>query len=348
MLRNRLQQAEREFNHIKNIVIGTNLARDGFIPYGFDGEIHIFDNVDHTYWKAFDHCAVMVQGYATFERFVLNTVNEWIKWCLAHKQEAILSHASAKDQYELGVAEIFRRKAEPRFSDIDLKQLNKSLSYFYEKSAPANANLLPDPFFATQSNLKLQHIASLFKTVGIGDPHNWIASSKDLNAMRQDEGYSAENELRNLVERRNEAAHGNELPSDILGRKELLNTIQLITYLCRALHGFVLSRIVQEELGDDYANGKIGTVTKLWRNAGAFELTSDDNMTVSCGMLVGSITSGHFSTHTIKTIEVEKIGAAHYYSNKSTALGITSEILPKKGSKIVALSKVRGLLTLLS
>jgi hypothetical protein len=348
MLKSRLQQAGREFSHIKNIITGTNSARDGFAPYGLEGEISIFESIDHTYWKAFDHCAVMVQCYATFERFVLSTVNEWIKWCLAHRQGLILNNKNAKDLYEGGIAEILRRKTELRFSYIDRGQLNKSLSYFYEGVAPVNANLLPYPFFATQPNLKLQNVVDLFKCVGIGDPVSWIAEFKDLKVMRLDEGYHAENELRNLVERRNEAAHGNELPSDILGHKELLNTIQIIEYLCRALHDFVLLRMVQEELGVEYEKGKVGTATSLWPRSGAFELTSEENATISCGMLVGSIASGHFSIHTIKSIQIEGMGAKHYYSNRSAALGVTSENLPKKGSKIVALDKVRGFLTVLS
>jgi hypothetical protein len=345
MLNSRLQQAEREFNHIKNIIIGTNSARDGFIPYGLNEDIQLFENIDHLYWKAFDHCAVVVQCYATFERFVLSIVDEWIKWCIAYKPDLILKNESTKDKYEAGIAEILRRKSEVRFSNIDRTHLNKSLGYFYNGSVPPDGTINSAPFFATQPNLRLPNIISLFHSVGIGDPSDWISEFNDLRSMKQEDGYSAENELRNLVERRNEAAHGNELPRDILGRKELSNTIQVITYLSRALHGFVLSRSVQEELGDDYSKGNIGTVTTVWKGVGAFELTSESNVTISCGMLVASIAAGHFSTHTIKTIEIEGLGTKHYYSNRSTALGVTSETLPKKKSKIVVLNNVRGFRT---
>jgi len=344
MLNQIIRNTKRELRHIESLVVSLNQAREGFIPYSIESDIQIFNQIDHTYWKAYDHCAVMVQLYASFERFVLNSVNEWIKWCLEFKSELIFNNDPAIDLYESGVAEILRRKKEVRFNNIDRNILNKSLSYFYNKPLATKATLDPTPFFATQPNLRLEHIRTLFNNVGLGNPEKWIQDSKEIKDMKEEDGYNIENELKTLVEKRNEAAHGNELPREILGKIELLNKIKIISNLCQAIYSYIVNRIIELEIESSSNKVLIGHASNIWRNSNAFELKTEPNILIHKGMNLAAISSGDIKFFTIKSIQLDGLQTKSYSSNSQGILGIASEILPSKKSKIINLKYVRGII----
>jgi len=86
MLRQRLREAQAHFDQIKLILRGCSRAREQVPPHGLaNGES--FGKVDIAYWKAYDHCAAVVRCYATFERFIVNAVDEWVHWSLTYNPQ---------------------------------------------------------------------------------------------------------------------------------------------------------------------------------------------------------------------------------------------------------------------
>jgi hypothetical protein len=348
MLRQRLLAAQRQFDQVKSILTGANKARERDIPYGFESELGVYGEIDIAYWKAFDHCAAVVRCYATFERFILDSVEEWVRWCLLYQPDRVLKSDSARALYESGLAEILRRKSDTRFADVDRARLAQGLALFYSYALPANPFLPIDPFFAVQPNLRLQHVIELFRAVELGSPANWISASVPLQVLCSEEGYNLEEEIRQLVERRNEAAHGNHLPTDILGTNELLSRIDLLTLLCTSIHDFVLAQVCRAELGDDFEKkGLIGRVTHLWPAAKAFELTLARS-TLYVGSRIAMIGPGSFTGSSIKTIQVEGKPTLGFSGDAGSALGIQLDFMPSGGMQMIDSGEVRGLLPLLA
>src|SRR4051812_15220422 len=119
MLWRNLGTTQRELMQIKKVLVTSGRDRDRQAPFGYDDIWKLDNELDHSYWKAFDHCATVVRAYATFERFVLNVVEQWVHWCLLYRPEIILKSETARSLYEAGLAEILRRKTETRFVDLD-------------------------------------------------------------------------------------------------------------------------------------------------------------------------------------------------------------------------------------
>jgi hypothetical protein len=342
MLKQRLLDARQQFEHVRNILIGSNRARENDVPCGGDSALCFTGNIDRAYWKAFDHCAALVRCYATFERFILDTVATWLQWCLLHYPERVLQSSAAREAYEAGFAEILRRKSDPRFSDLDRGKLAGGLALFYSDVAPEKLTLPADPFFASLPNLRLQHIVDLFRNVALGDPSDWVGRYAPLRDMREAEGFGVESELRQIVERRNEAAHGNDLPNEILGTNELLSRIEFLEHLCTAIREFVIAQVCRLELGDDYGNALIGVVTHVWPRSEAFELTVSC-CSLSVGASVILVGPAACISSAIKSIQLDGEELPQFLGEKGVALGIKMDYLPSEGMRVIDANSVRWL-----
>lgn len=340
MLRQRLREAQAHFDQIKLILEGCFRAREQAPPHGLaNGEI--FGPVDIPYWKAYDHCAAVVRCYATFERFIVNAVDEWVRWSLTYHPVPFLRSESVRALYESGLAEIFRRRTTTRFVSLDRARLAQGVTLLYAETIPANPSLPLDPFFAAQPNLTLSHVSNLFKSIGLGDPQLWIAECAALQELCAEEGFGVEEELKQLVERRNEAAHGNGLPAEILGTNDLLARVDLFAQLCECLCDFILVASCRAELGKNLEEGALGKVSHVWPNVPAFELTAT-RATIYVDLPVAMLGRSVLVMSKIQSIEVEGIPTLGFTDGEGTALGIQMPYLPAEGMQMIAANMVRG------
>lgn len=344
MLRQRLRETQAQFDQIKLIIGGCFRAREQVPPHSLaNGES--FGNVDIAYWKAYDHCAAVVRCYATFERFVVNAVDEWVRWSLTYHPAPFLRSEAVRARYESGLAEIFRRRTTTRFASLDRARLAQGVTLLYADPLPASPSLPLDPFFAAQPNLTLSHVVALFSAIGLGDPQKWVADCVALQELCAEEGFGVEEELKQLVERRNEAAHGNGLPVEILGTNDLLARVELLSKLCMCLCDFILFGICRAELGDQLERGAMGKVTHVWPTASAFELTVTSS-TIYVDLPVAMFGRSVLVLSSIQSIRVEGSPTLGFSDGEGTALGIKMPYLPVEGMQMIDTRSVRGFDTL--
>jgi hypothetical protein len=261
---------------------------------------------------------------------------------MLHQPEKVLRSDAARSAYEVGFAEILRRRSEARFSDLDRAKLAEGLALFYADGTPENPRLPVEPFFAVQPNLRLQQIDDLFYAVEIGRPKDWILGYRPLCDLCEAEGFGVDSELRQIVERRNEAAHGNSLPTDILGMNELVSRIEFLAQLCAAIQQFIIAKICQLELGAGYKNGLLGNVTHVWTKASAFELTVTARP-LSVGTAVVLIGHSACVGSSINSIQLDGNALHEFIGEEGTALGIKMDYIPSEGMHMIDAKNVRGL-----
>lgn len=340
MLLQRLRDAQNHFEQIKMILSGCSKARDQAAPHSLaNGEN--FGSIDIAYWKAFDHCAAIVRCYATFERFIVNAVDEWVRWSLLYHPESLLRSETVRSLYETGFAEILRRRTTTRFASLDRARLAEGVSLLYADPLPKTPSLPLDPFFAAQPNLTLGHVFQLFSAIGLGEPSKWVNECVELQDLCAEEGFGLEEELKQLVDRRNEAAHGNGLPTEILGTNDLIARVELLSQLCACLCDYVLVSIFRKELGNDFERGVWGTVTHVWPSASAFELTVT-GATVYVKSPVAMVGRSILTMSFINSIQVEGVATLGFSDGAGTALGIKMDYLPTQGMQMIDPTMVRG------
>jgi hypothetical protein len=101
MLGRNLMAATNELDQIRRLLAVSNRDRFFEIPYGIEDCWPAVEDIDHTYWRAFEHCATVTRAYAAFENFVIASVERWVEWCLAHRPELILKNENARGAYEI-------------------------------------------------------------------------------------------------------------------------------------------------------------------------------------------------------------------------------------------------------
>lgn len=347
MLSVHLKNAQRQLGQIKSILAIASRDRNFVIPFGYDEIWPEVDRVDVGYWRAYEHSAVMVRGYATFERFVLDAAEQWIGWLQNHCEDKLFSSEKIRDAYERGLAEILRRKSEARFSELDRGKLAMGLSSFFGAPLPDGFLLPVEPFFATLPNLKLAKIVDLFKSLEMDGLAEWMKASTKLREFCRDEGFNFEEELSHIVDWRNEAAHGNDVPSNILGDTELIARLNFLSLLSESIFDFVVTSICRKDLGDEFAEGLIGTVSHVWPRSNAFQLTMASKV-IYTGTAVLMMAPGIMMHSSILSLQLEGSSAIGLSVAAGDLVGVTMDYLPLDEMRMISVSSVKGLHALLS
>jgi hypothetical protein len=166
-----------------------------------------------------------------------------------------------------------------------------------------------------------------------------LKDSTKLNEYADEHSLTAGEALKDIVLRRNEVAHGNPDPSQLLGANELISRIQIIRSLGEELQKFTISCIVELALqkhGDDCL---IGIVSRHWHKHNAFELVSA-KLPITLGERVLVIDNQLMSFDRISSIQIEGVSTGLYFGPPKTPLGLKMSSCPNKGAKIVRFSAI--------
>lgn len=341
MLDKSVEDALDDLEQIKGFARGFQALREKGAPYGFENDFVVFPGVSAAQLRVFEHCTAIIRTYTVFERLVYALAGGWLNWVLRNNPEAVLNNPKSRIAYEMGLAEIFKRQTEPRFSDVDRFSLAKSHSFFDTKSKvilPVEMNMAP--FFATFPNLQISHICNLFVNVAIGSPENWLNESPPLLELRDEYSIGYAEALKDVVLRRNEVAHGNPDPGQLLGTNDLIARIEMVAAIGVSLYEFVLSSACTLDLGANFEKGLIGDVTHSWPKSGAFELVTTSSV-LGIGEKVLVLEKSCIFMDTIKSIQIEDVATTGFCGSIGTALGVKLNRLPKQNAKLLRAANLR-------
>lgn len=335
-----LAEAIDDLNQIKGFVRGFQSLREyPELAVGAEGTT-LFTGVTPSHLKLLEYCASVIRTYSVFERVIQSLAEAWVNWALKVDSALVLANPGSRTSYEIGLAEIFRRQTEPRFSGVDRFALAKCHGFFDSKLEKKNqAELLMAPFFATLPNLQTTHICTLFTNIASGSPATWLDNSPRLLSLRDDYSLGHVEALKDLVQRRNEVAHGNPNPSEILGTNVLLAQIEIIAAIASSLHQFLLSTAAMTILQGKDKDAKVGDVTHHWPKAQAFELKMSSTV-LSVGEKVMVMGVSECFAATITSIQIEGHKTTGFTGKSGTLLGIQMDKDLKQGATLLRASRI--------
>lgn len=348
MLDRSVAEALEDLEQIKGLAQGFQALREQGVPYGFETDFAVFPGVSAGQLRLFEHCTAIIRTYTVFERLVYALAEGWLNWVLRNNSSTVLANASSRAAYESGMAEIYKRQTEPRFSDVDRFSLAKSHLLFDAKGKgmpPVELNAAP--FFATYPNLQITHICSLFTNVAIGSPEKWLNDSPVLMELRDEHSIGYAEALKDIVLRRNEVAHGNPDPGQLLGTNDIIARIEIVAALGTSLYEFILASACTLEFGSNFGNSLIGDVTHSWPKSQAFELVVTSSV-LGVGEKVLVLEKSAIFIDTIKSIQIDDKPTTGFCGAIGTPLGIQLNRLPKSNAKLLRAANLRDLGSLLS
>ncbi|AZV20997.1 MAE_28990/MAE_18760 family HEPN-like nuclease [Mesorhizobium sp. M7A.F.Ce.TU.012.03.2.1] len=203
----------------------------------FDISQILGEAADATSWRIIDHCAAITRTYALFESFVLQVLREYLAFLSgAYTLTALGDGFKAK--YTRGLGQILVDHDKQRYQTLDVATVIIAAS-----EAMANKvgyQLQPEALLRAEQNLRMAELQRLFSQCGLSGIDAWVTSHSavaEFFAAQARLSETAASELKQIVDYRNEAAHGDV--DDVLGAEVLIEFTHFFEALCRSIVDFI-------------------------------------------------------------------------------------------------------------
>lgn len=223
----------------------TDVAEPGEAPEVDSLRIIAPEKLD---WQIYDHCAAVTRLYAAYERFVSELVSEYIRILPELFGTYPELPKAVVRQHRIGIGHILLKMGKKGpYKDLEdsviVHEFSRGLS------GQSGYSLLPNAFFVSRENLRFGTLIRLFGSLGFKSCESYInkhpAVATFLRDKRGDEG-TAQKELDDLVEYRNEASH--RRVQNILGPAEIQTVGKFTSTLARVLAGMVEEFVLKRKI----------------------------------------------------------------------------------------------------
>lgn len=290
---------------------------------------------DHVEWRIIDHCAAVTRVYAIYEQFAHEMIREHLSLLQRHYSFDDLDD-SIKNSYRVGLSKILEKKDGPRYGDLDLSLLITQ----YNNALTGQPYVLEPRAMAMQDqNLRLSELHRLMAACGVDGVDGWIEkhhSVKNFFTSGEDRlAATARKELAELIQYRNDAAHGGLVVDDVLGPDVLLEFCDFTAVLCEALAEKV--QLVGLEVMYQKNTAVIhGEVSELLKD----------------GMVIIGPMQGHFQVggriylcganycfeRTIASIRIDDADYQHVSLEEEVEVGVCLDQQGRRGAKVMSIA----------
>ena len=336
-----LKALEIQISHIRNILDTNDELRSKIS----NGELTTATEIDDLYWRRYDYCSAILRLYASFERFVIDALQKWLDWIVKNKLSILSQSEKAIARYRHGVGEILKRSKELRFSKINITALVDGLAALQNKK---DTPLGIEPIFADAPNLRLNDVVSALDSLELSGSSVWLNSFPPLKDCCEVSDTTAESFLKDLVERRNEAAHGNKMPDDFWSVALIKDAATFVLCLATAISEFIVSKMVSFAETEQANNEKflthpqIGRVTEVFKKHNAF-IISAKTVGLWEGMELLVVTNARCYVDLLTSIQLNGHQTLAWMPTEEEEIGLCTKTTPSTNSKIYSLSEITWL-----
>lgn len=217
-------------------------------------------------WRIMDHCSAVGRIYALYEQFVESILTEWIELRSDNVKYANLPD-KMKENYIQGFHHVHGNLHKTRYSHISRSGLIEQ--FHLALSGSSSYKLHKECLLHHQNNLWWDDLNELFERCGLVNLGEWVNNHPKLldffQAQRKIKELSI-SKIKQLVEYRNEAAHGSVAIEEICGTQELIGILNFIQVFCDCISQLVNTEAIKFMIDCDKAV-EIGIISeKFSRN----------------------------------------------------------------------------------
>jgi hypothetical protein len=283
-------------------------------------------------WLSYENCAAVTRLYAIYESFVEDLITAWIQELPKLVPNYTDLDERIKETHIDNVGRILRDRNKQRFSELKPSEIIGGLykgvinTHPYELLAEAFTIHDSPSERLHQRNLRKEDLDELLKNAGIcQNTWNWVKNSRNIKTFIRDviQENTAEGLLRELIDYRNNAAHGIAI-NIILGVDELLQLCDFIEMICESLSELATYQLLLKQEKQGQAK-KIGSISEWFKKpqAGVAKINS---IKLKLGDRLFLISYGNCQVAEIMSLKIDDTPYQEINISSETEVGVKFNI----------------------
>jgi hypothetical protein len=323
----------------KHISFSTNLRNLTSAP-GFDckadGEKCLSLNdvlssaPDATNWKIIDHCSAVTRVYALFESFVLQVLREYLAFLSsAYTLSALGIEFRAK--YTRGIGQILLDQDKQRYQRLDVGSVLSGANDAI--AGKAGYQIQPEALLRAEQNLRMPELQRLFSQCGLTGLEPWISSHTAIKEFFAEQSRLSEtpaSELKQIVEYRNEAAHGEV--DDVLGADVLIEFTHFFEALCCSIVDFIQYNTLRQAKEVGRAS-VVGIISERYNGDVVVAKVTDATLSLNDGLYIYG--KGLTMMANVKSIRIDDADVQTVAVTTETEVGLRLGVRAKVGCELL-------------
>jgi MAE_28990/MAE_18760-like HEPN len=284
-------------------------------------------------WRIYDHCSVVTHLYAIYENFVESIITDWIVQLPSLFPNYSDLAEEVRSTHQIGVAQLLQelKKKKSRFEYLLVENVIRGL-FLGVSNSEHQYDLIPEAFLLHDQNLRKEALEKLFTDAGISKAWNWIERHRKMKSFLEEIRFNdtiVEAELKQLIEYRNESAHG-RIVSNSLDINPLLEICDFVEALCFALAELITYKIVDRRKSIGQLK-QIGKITEWFKkpNAGVAVI---NNTSLALGNRVFLVNENiaYCQIAIVRSLQVDEVSQEEVQIAEEMELGLQFDVQARK------------------
>lgn len=282
-------------------------------------------------WQSYNYCAALTRLYVVYEEFVEVLIKEWLGLLPTIRAYSDLGDR-IQNTHQEGVGRLLLELKKKRFQHLNVDNVVRSL--FNGVSGHSNYELIPEAFLLHEQNLRKEVLDKLFADAGIEKAWAWVEKHREVTRFFEEvlgDDITAEAQLNELIDYRNEAAH-QVMIDETITSELLLHLCEFIKAICQALSELVTYHILFCKTSNGQAR-EIGKISQWYDKAQAARARINSG-TLSVGGTVFLVNKNacHCCSARIESIRLNDEEASETLElERETQIGLKFDVPAKKG-----------------
>jgi hypothetical protein len=287
---------------------------------------------DPTNWRVIDHCAAVTRSYALFESFVMEALREYLTFLSgAYKMSALGPDFGVR--YTRGIGKILQDQHKHRYQALNIASVITGAS---EALADMDGyQIQAEALLRTEQNLRMAELHRLFNDCGLAGLESWVGSHAAVQAFFAEQARlsdTASSELKQIVDYRNEAAHGDV--DDVLGPDVLIEFTYFFEAMCRSLLDVIQYDIIRRAKELNRAT-VVGRISERLRDDIVVAKVSNATLTIGDKLYV--FKKGLTMIAEVGSIQIDDKGVEAVTTVEEIEVGLRLGVRAKEGCELIRL-----------
>lgn len=299
----------------------------------FDITALLGEPADATSWRVIDHCTAITRTYALYEAFVIRLLREYLAFLATSYRLSELGDEFIV-KYTRGIGQILIDQDKARYENIDVATLIADATAAL--SDKSSYQIEPAAMLRAEQNLRMAEIQRLFGYCGLSGVENWVTRHGAIEAffaVQSRLSDTAESELKQIVEYRNEAAHGDV--DQVLGTEILIEFTDFFEAFLHSITDFVQYDILRraKEIGKAQV---LGVISERFRDDIVVAKIADASLKVGDSIYIHG--KGLTMIGEIKSIQLDDVDHDSADVTEEREVGLALGVRAKKGCELIRLT----------